>query len=165
MRWNATLLLLSTTIPAAACGVRPQESAPPLGPPALELRLADTAPRPGWISIELSALETPLFLDPGMVVGTRDLAAVAAEPTPEGLRLDLHLTDAGAERLARVTAENVGRWLAVVADGQVLSAARIAQGAGGGGVPVHVQLRMDSVAADRLRRRIEAAWPAAPGAS
>lgn len=159
MRPNSLLPTLAAAALLAGCGLR---SAPPpelAQPPALELRLADVVPQPGWISIQLPDPPTPLFLDPGMVVGTSDFSMVAASPTPEGLRLDLSLTAAGADRLARATGENVGRWLALVTDGRLRSAAPIARSIGTEGAPLQVELRLHPLEARRLREGIEAAWP------
>lgn len=162
MRSSPILAVLCVATLAAGCGMRSAAPPAPLYPPALEVRLADTSPRPGWIVLERADEPAVLHLSPENVIGTSDLEAAAATPTPEGLRLDLWLRQEATERLARVTGENVGRWMAVLVDGQVRSAASIAQAVGGAGVPLQLRLRMAPHEAERLRARIDAAWPPGP---
>lgn len=147
---------------ASGCVLRAPDPLPSAQPPALELRIADRLPHAGWLLFQAPGEATQLYLDPRAVATARDLAAVGAAATGDGLRLDLWLTGAGAERLAAATGENVGRWLAVVANGQVRSVAPIAQSVTAGVTPVQVALRLNDVEARRLQEQIEAAWPPSP---
>lgn len=162
MRRSALVLLPLLALAAAGCALRAPDPLPSAHPPSLELRIADRMPHPGWLLFQPPDAAEPLYLDPRAVLGSRDLAAVGAETTAEGLRLDLWLTSAGAERLSRATADNVGRWLAVVVNGQVRSAVPIAQSIQGTGVPLHVPLRLEGAEARRLQAQIRAGWPPRP---
>lgn len=83
--------------------------------------LADTKPQADWAEVQIDAQNT-LFLQPEAFITRNDLESVEAgvAETGEGL-LALTLNAAGAQRLAQVTKDNIGKRLALVVDGTLLS--------------------------------------------
>lgn len=111
---------------------------PPTAPiaAAIEFRLAEETPAPGLIPVERDG--RTLYLRPEVIISTGDIAcavqgvdALSAQPT-----VNLVLNDSGRDRLAKVTTDQVGRILAVVVDGTLLTAPVIREPILGGGLQI-----------------------------
>lgn len=83
--------------------------------------LADSKPQADWAEVQIDANNT-LFLQPEAFITRADLESVeaGASETGEGL-LALTLNSAATQRLAQVTQNNLGKRLALVVDGTLLS--------------------------------------------
>ena len=138
-----------------ACGSRSAQS--PVGSASiLELRLVHPEPNSSSIPIEFES--SLLHLDPQPVMSDRDIVSARPSEGPNQVILAIELTGDAAARMGRVTSENIGSRLAVLIDGQVVSAVVIQSGHA---MP-DVQLAVPRAAAEaaRLSSRVLGKWPA-----
>jgi preprotein translocase subunit SecD len=140
-----------------ACGSHPPQS--PFGSSSiLEFRLVH--PQPSSSSIPVEFESSLLHLDPQPVVSDRDIVSARPIEHPNQVILALELTTDAAVRMERVTSENIGSRMALLIDGQVISAADIQSAVA---MP-NVQVAVPRPIAEgvRLSARVEAKWPADP---
>ena len=136
----------------------------PVPPPILELRLASDKQAPGFsVRRELASGDQPsvFFLASDNVVSDADIVRARTRPAPDGIEVEVQLSDAAAARLRETTANNIGKYLAVLANGRLTAPATIM-----GSVPtrntVTLGLNLPATAADSVRSRVAARWPAPP---
>lgn len=129
----ATVAVLATALTTPLDMPRPL---PASNSPTIEFRLAETKPGPGLTSIDKDG--QILYLRPDRVVSTLDIAcaaqsidALSGQPT-----VTLVLNDAGRERLAEVTTTQLGRILAIVVDGTLVTAPVIREPILGGSLQI-----------------------------
>ena len=98
---------------------------PPAGAPrsVLELRLVLDGPAPGSFELTDEAGET-LILSPDAVVTEREIvkAEVVSSATLGAFSVNVHFSPKAAERIHKVSSENVGRRMAFVLDGKIFMA-------------------------------------------
>jgi preprotein translocase subunit SecD len=103
----------------------PPAAQPPAGASrsALELRLVLDEPAPGSFELTDEAGKT-LILSPDAVVTERDIvmAEVVHSATLGASSVSVHFSPEAAERLRKVSGENVGRRMAFVLDGKIFMA-------------------------------------------
>jgi preprotein translocase subunit SecD len=88
-----------------------------------ELRLASHEKVNGWKSVPGSAwMKNNVWISPEVTLTNADLAKAWPEPYGGTFRVGLLLTAEGGLKLARLTKSHVGKSLAVMIDGQVVSA-------------------------------------------
>ena len=102
-----------------------------------------------------------LYLDSAIVVSDADLVRARARPTPDRLVVDVELSDAAAARLRETSGNSVGKYMAVLAHGRFAGAATI-MGSIPRGNSMTVGLTLPAAAADSVRSRVAARWPARP---
>ena len=107
--------------PASADSAQPAQSSEAEAIEPLLVFLADTTSQRDWAEVQIDATNT-LYLQPDAFLTRSDLASVEAgtAETGEGL-LALTLNPAAAQRLAKITKENIGKRLALVVDGTLLA--------------------------------------------
>lgn len=90
---------------------------------ALELRLVLDEPAPGSFELTDEAGKT-LILSPDAVVTERDIvkAEVVSSASLGAFSVNLHFSPEAAERMHKVSGENVGRRMAFVLDGKIFMA-------------------------------------------
>ncbi|MGK9165960.1 hypothetical protein KXR53_06665 [Inquilinus limosus] len=127
---TATALATALSIP-----IEPPPTAR-TAPPDVQMRFAETEPGPGLTRIEGSG--RVLYLQPNAVLSTPDIAsaAVRIDPTSASPVVELTLTLAGRDHLARATTDNVGRILAVLIDEALITAPIIREPILGGRVQI-----------------------------
>ena len=105
--------------------IGPPDAQPPAGArrSALELRLVLDEPAPGSFELTDEAGET-LILSLEAVATERDIvkAEVVSSATLGAFSVNLHFSPEAAERMRKVSGENVGRRMAVVLDGKLFMA-------------------------------------------
>lgn len=150
-----------TTIAALlvmGCGSRSAES-PVDSSSILELRLVHPEARSSSIPIEFES--SLLHLDPQPLLSDRDIVSAQASEGPDQVILSLELTADAAARMGRITSENIGSRVALLIDGQVISAVVIQSAAA---MP-YLEVAVPGAVADaaRLSSRIRAKWPTDAG--
>lgn len=92
-------------------------------PGALELRLVLDAPAPGSFELKDEAGET-LILSPDVVVTARDVvkAEILDSVTLGAFAVAVHFSPEAAERMRKVSSENVGGRMAFLLDGKIFMA-------------------------------------------
>jgi preprotein translocase subunit SecD len=116
----ATLLVALATSPAWMGGAATLHAAM-----QFEVRLAGAEPKPGVRNAVDPKSGRTIYLDQEVVLTNRDIAAASVVTLPSGFGVEVHFTDAGAAKLRSVTADNVGRLLAIIVDGKLLAAPAI----------------------------------------
>lgn len=154
---RAAVLMLMTT---HAAGAQPTSSkaAPP---PIIELRLASSSRASGFtLRRELPSGDQPrvLFLAAGTVVADADLVRARTRPAPDGIVVEIVLSDAGATRLREATARNIGKYMAILAHGRFAGSAIIMASIPRGN-RVSIGLTLPPAAADSVRSHVAARWP------
>lgn len=84
-------------------------------------------------------------------------ASVAYDPMTQEPTVTVQLTDAGGTRFARVTRDNVGRPLAIVVDGEILSLPRIQSEIPGGRLQITLGGALDPAASELEARSLAVA--------
>jgi preprotein translocase subunit SecD len=87
-----------------------------------EVRLAGSDAKPGGRDAVDPGSGRTIHLDQDVVLTNRDITETRVVSLPSGFGVEVHLTDGGAAKLRSVTADNLGRQLAIVVDGKVLTA-------------------------------------------
>jgi preprotein translocase subunit SecD len=132
-------------------GVRDRGDAPP----RLEFRLAETEPAPGLTEAVFSAgrHRRSFYLHDEIQLDERRVFAARAATSRGRPAVHLALDEEGRAILARLTGENVGRHLAMLVDGELLSAPRIAARIESG------KLILEGDLSEARAREIAAAFP------
>ncbi|WP_308013064.1 hypothetical protein [Inquilinus sp. Marseille-Q2685] len=138
------MLSIVSTLAAAAAVVATAMTTPIETPsaaqaaaPDVQLRFAESDPKPGLTRFE-DAAGRVLYLRPEAVLSTPDIASATARTDPVSATpvVELTLTLAGRDRLARATTDNVGRILAVLVDETLITAPIIREPILGGRVQI-----------------------------
>lgn len=89
-----------------------------------EVRLAENQPAPGLRAARVGNSNRIVYLHPDSVVTNSDIArsSVIAGDTPSHFWIDVRLNDAGAEKMRRATATHLGQPVAILIDGDVVTA-------------------------------------------
>lgn len=132
----STLAVAATALAAALTTPIKVPTTTQAAPPDVQLRFAETDPAPGLTQIEDGG--RIFYLQPKAVLSTPDIASAAARADPVSASpvVELTLTPAGRDRLARATTDNVGRTLAVLVDGALITAPIIREPILGGRVQI-----------------------------
>jgi preprotein translocase subunit SecD len=142
---------------AVAQPVRAQGASPPL----LEFRLAAATPGAGltdrheWHSGGQAGV---LFVAPTGVVSDTDVVRARTSPAPDGIIVEIVLSESAAARLREATANNVGKRIAIFARGRFAGAPVVATSIPKG-TSATVGLTLPPAAADSLRALVAARWP------
>ena len=134
-------------------------------PVSIELRLAEGAPAPSLVPARVYGQADTVYLHPEAQLSNSGIARVEAAKvrSRRGLVLELWLTKAGAERLAKVTGQHIGDSLAVLINSVVVSVPRIEEPIGGDTqAPSHVGVPLLPEEAEQLAEAVSKTWPPAP---
>lgn len=97
----------------------------------LEIRVTSSAPLEGYEPFELPDSDEVLYLAPDAVLTEADIRDAALEPAkqatsvkeePEPPRIAIRFTEQGAETFARLTRDHINEKLAILIEGQLVSA-------------------------------------------
>ena len=133
VRYSVRPVLVAVLLALASCrsgepqrkAIGPSDVQPPAESPrsALELRLVLDEPAPGSFELTDEAGGT-LILSPDAVVTEGDIvkAEVVSSATLGAFSVSVHFSPEAAERMRKVSGENVGRRMAFVLDGKVFMA-------------------------------------------
>jgi preprotein translocase subunit SecD len=90
-----------------------------------ELCLASDQPVNGWDRRVIRANQREIYVSREVHVTNTDIAKAWLQQRGEGFAVGLYLTEEGAIKLAKVSGENTGKKLAILVDGEVVSAPRV----------------------------------------
>jgi len=106
------------------------------GTVSVQFRLGETKPGPGLKEMSVPGSELKVYLHDGVELSNEDIASASVQMRENGHTkgpiIEMTFTEVGGEMLRRLTRENIGKILAVVVDGKVLSAPVITSEIGGG---------------------------------
>jgi hypothetical protein len=90
----------------------------------LEVRLAETQPTIGLPAVRVADSGATIYLHPEVIVTNEDIAGsgVVAGSDAQHFGVNVAFTAAGAEQMRRATAAHIGAPLAILIDGDVISA-------------------------------------------
>jgi hypothetical protein len=90
----------------------------------LEVRLAETQPTIGLRAVRVGISGETIYLHPEVIVSNDDIAGtrVVAGDGPSHFGVTVAFTTAGADKMRRATASHIGAPLAILIDGDVISA-------------------------------------------
>jgi preprotein translocase subunit SecD len=103
-----------------------------------ELRLASYQKVEGWeISFVPGPPKTPVWISPEVALTNSDIARAWPQPDSSGFVVGIMLTEEGALKLAQLTKSHIGENVAIMVDGQVMSAPKIMAEITGGRALIH----------------------------
>jgi hypothetical protein len=127
--------------------------------PIIQLRLAQDAPAPGFVRMELRSGKGTVYVAERSMVSDDDIERVRVRPTPNGLLLDVHYSPAAGARLLEATTEGVGRLqVAVLIQSRLTAASPIASPVGGLG-RVTIAFDVPPESGKAIAAAIAARWP------
>jgi preprotein translocase subunit SecD len=90
----------------------------------LEFRLAEISPSEGLQEVTIEDTNEKLYLHKEVIINNKDVAAARAIPsfTPRSFDIEIEFSEEGADRISRVSAENIGKHIAILMDGKVIVA-------------------------------------------
>jgi preprotein translocase subunit SecD len=93
-----------------------------------ELRLAEKEPGEGLTEFSVPESTEKIYVHKEVVVTNEDIAEVRVVRSYAGASYDIQIdfTEEGAQRIGKATEENIGKQLALILDGKVVSAPMIA---------------------------------------
>jgi preprotein translocase subunit SecD len=165
---KALFVVCACAVASWACHGPNQKSKTPADwrrvPVAIELRLAAGAPAPQLVPAPVYGQLDTVYLHPEVELSNTHIARVEAAKTMSGtgLVLEVWLTEAGAERIADVTAHHIGDSLAVLVNSVVVSVPMIQDTFDSGTkLPNHIGVPLRSEEAGQLARAVSQTWPPA----
>jgi hypothetical protein len=89
-----------------------------------EVRLAEDQPAPGLSAARAGSSDRTVYLHPEIVVTNNDIERSGVIPggTPGHFWIDVRLNAAGAERMRQATTNHLGKPVAILIDGEVVTA-------------------------------------------
>jgi preprotein translocase subunit SecD len=103
-----------------------------------ELRLASHQKVEGWeIGFVPGPPKTPVWISPEVALTNSDIARAWPQPDADGFVIGIMLTEEGSLKLARLTKSHIGENVAIMVDGQVMSAPKIMAEITGGRAIIH----------------------------
>ena len=126
MRRTWTRITLAALLTLFAGLLAAQEKSEPSSSHILEMRLVSETPVEGWMEQEYPQGEgTMLYLSPEAALSNVDIEKAWPEEMPEGAGIGILFNEEGAKKLARLTGEHIGERLAILLDGNIMTAPTI----------------------------------------
>lgn len=118
-----------------------------------QIRAASFEPLANMERVESEALQRELYLDSEKIIDARHVTSADVVYLSEGqIGLNLKLTEEGAKRIAFATENNIGRPLAILIEGTVVSAPIVRERIDGGGLTISGDFTFSEL--DALAKRI-----------
>jgi len=136
-----------------SCGCGLTRSRPSETPPVkIEFRRAEDKPGPGLTEASVASTGGKVYLHDRVELSNADIARARVKKGLVGPVVEVKLTEEGAKKFALVTTDRLGKQLAIVVDGQVLSAPIIRQWTSSGELIISGRLTQEQ--ADRIAHGI-----------
>jgi preprotein translocase subunit SecD len=115
-------------IPAGSAALAEDTQASAAETPAVrfEMRLGAMKPVAGWTVHTVEPDSRPVYVSPHVELDNADVASAWHQPAGEAHHVGLLLTEEGALKLARLTKRHLGAHVALLVDGRLVAAPRIA---------------------------------------
>jgi preprotein translocase subunit SecD len=90
----------------------------------IEFRLAESSPSEGLQEVSIESTSEKLYLYKDVIISNTDVIAARVIPSYTINRFDVEIdfSEEAAQRISRITAENIGKQLAILIDGKVIVA-------------------------------------------
>ncbi|MGE3804308.1 MAG: hypothetical protein AB7K24_06515 [Gemmataceae bacterium] len=115
--WSAALCTLGS--PHSAPGASEWATDPAT---RIEFRLAEADKAEGLVEAKVAATDKKVYLHKKAVLSDADVAAARVVKSGDRYELELTFTPAGAKKLEKATGNHIGKPLAILVDGKVVSA-------------------------------------------
>jgi preprotein translocase subunit SecD len=113
------MFVLTVAMILTACATRPNHYAAV----ALEFRLGSQTPGAGLVQMTVQGRDQSVYVSNAAVLSNADVASARVVKGPYGPhQVELVFTKAGAARFATITEQNIMKPLAILVDGQLISA-------------------------------------------
>jgi len=101
-----------------------QEKEKPKARVQIEFRLAESSPSEGLQEVSIESTAEKLYLYKDIIISNNDIIAARAIPSYTINRFDIEIdfSEEAAQRISRITTENIGKKLAILIDGKVIVA-------------------------------------------
>ncbi|VVA47983.1 SecDF P1 head subdomain-containing protein [Serratia ficaria] len=122
--------------------------------PLVEFRLAQAQAREGLNSLKLK--DNTLYFTPDPVLTRGDLAGVTPMKSKQGQAfVNLRFTPAGAQKLAQVSGQNVGKWLVFTINNQLVGIPRLTHAVTNGNLNLTMSSEQEAInVADAIAGRV-----------
>ena len=104
---------------AGCTAVQEMDTAPPV---EMETRAASRAPADGLTEMVVQGWDDTVYVAEQVLLANEDIASAGVVAGPDGPRVEIVFTEAGAQRLAAATREHLSECLAILIDGHVVCA-------------------------------------------
>ena len=111
----------------------------------VEFRRAEAEPGPGLIEASVAGSDRKVYLHDRVELSNVDIARARVKKGLVGPVVEAKLTEEGAKKFAQVTMDHLGKPLAIVVDGQVISAPVIREWISGGKLIISGDLTPEQV--------------------
>ena len=91
----------------------------------VQFRLGEQTLGPGLTEMTVSGSKQKVYLHEKVELSEADVAQASAEKTETGVKVDLTFSEAGKEKLAKLTQENKGKFLCILVDGKLIMAPKM----------------------------------------
>jgi hypothetical protein len=125
----------------------------------IQFRFGADSASPGTVQVPWLTRDARLFVSAEPILSDDAIEHVDVHRDPEGLMLCLYLFTHARAPLGKATEHGIGRQLAVLINGRVVSVARIMSSIGGAPVPISVGVYAPRAIADEVAERIISRWP------
>lgn len=98
----------------------------------VQFRLGEEKPGPGLTEMTVSGSKQKVYLHEKVGLSEVDVAQASAQKTEERVEIMLVFTEAGKTELAKLTQENIGKFLCIVVDGKLICAPKMRSAIPGG---------------------------------
>ena len=120
--FKITLLIAALSV---ACTSTFMQSARDEGKPVkLELRLAEPEPQEGLTEALIPGGNKKIYLHEEVIIANKDIVEARAvkDDTLGVFQIEVTFTEEGARRVEKITEENLGKYMAILFDGRIISA-------------------------------------------
>jgi len=117
--WRVILGAMAIAVAAAGCA----GTAGPEPEVRLELRAAESARARGLTEMVVKGSDTRVWVSPDVILTNADVASATVRTGEDGaVRVELVLTEGGRRAFSRATMASIGKPVAILIDGEVVSA-------------------------------------------
>ena len=101
-------------------------------PLPVEFKIGESKPSAGLTKHILPGSEQPIYLPDQAVLTNAHIASARVNDSPQGPQIEVVFTEQGRETFAKLTRENIDKRLAIIVEGEVISAPIIKTAIAGG---------------------------------
>ena len=117
---HATELALTVLLVVTLAGCANVQS--PARPLPVEFRIGESQPATGLTEQTLPGSERPIYLHDQAVLTNTHIASAKVKDSPHGSQIEVVFTEQGRQVFAKLTRENIEKRVAIIVDGEVVSA-------------------------------------------
>lgn len=104
----------------------------PATPVILTFNSASETPKPGYFKMSKSGGKRSIYVSKEVLLSNTDIKSAHVIKGPYGSQIEIQFTNIGSERFKSVTARNIMKPLAILLDGELLSAPIVREKISGG---------------------------------